>query len=71
MFLPLKELRHRSCILKKIVKVFIIVISNQFQSSPSQLSLFLFALESSLRVVVVVVVVVVVFFFFFIANHYF
>ena len=30
----LKELRHRSCILKKIAKLFKIVISNPFQSSP-------------------------------------
>jgi len=34
-FIRLKELRHRSCILKKIVKLFKIVISNPFQSSPS------------------------------------
>jgi len=31
----LKELRHRSCFLKKIAKLFKIVISNPFQSSPS------------------------------------
>ena len=31
----LKELRHRSCILKKLAKLFKIVISNPFQSSPS------------------------------------
>ena len=31
----LKELRHRSCILKKMAKLFKIVISNPFQSSPS------------------------------------
>ena len=30
----LKELCHRSCILKKIAKLFKIVISNPFQSSP-------------------------------------
>ena len=31
----LKDLRHRSCILKKLAKLLKIVISNQFQSSPS------------------------------------
>ena len=31
----LKELRHHSCILKKLAKLFKIVISNPFQSSPS------------------------------------
>ena len=41
----LKELHHRSCILKKLAKLFKIVIFNPFQSSPS---LFLFALESPL-----------------------
>ena len=41
----LKELRHCSCILKKLVKLLKIVISNPFKSSPS---LFLFALESPL-----------------------
>ena len=31
----LKELHHRSCILKKLDKLFKTVISNLFQSSPS------------------------------------
>ena len=40
--LSLKELRYRSCILKKLAKLFKIVISNPFQSSPSSVILFPF-----------------------------
>ena len=44
----LKELRHRSCILKKLPKLFKIVISNPIQSSPSSAILvpFLFIITT-------------------------
>ena len=38
----LKELRHRSCFLKKLAKLFKIIIFNPFQSSPSSAILVLF-----------------------------
>ena len=40
----LKEVRHRSCILKKLAKLCKIVISNPFQSSPSSAILVPFLL---------------------------
>ena len=42
---PLNELRHRSCVLKKSAKLFKVVISNPFQSSPSILVPFCFRIN--------------------------
>ena len=46
----LKELRHRSCILKQLAKLFKIIISHLFQSLPSSAVLVSFSLESPLLV---------------------
>ena len=43
----LKELRHRSCILKKLAELFKIVISNLFQSSPSSAILVPFCFRTT------------------------